>query len=58
MIFKVIIVILLIWLCLLVRRTNDNLFFIYELLKDMKQTEESIFNHVKYIEDILYEHEY
>ena len=53
MIFKVIIVILLIWLCLLVRRTNDSLFFIYELLKDMKRTEESIFNHVKYIEDDL-----
>lgn len=58
MIFKLIIVLLLILLCLLVRRTNDSLFFIHERLKDIQRTEEGIFNHVKYIEDILYKHEY
>ena len=51
MIFKVIIIVLLILLCALVRMTNHNLVCLYDLLKDMKRTEEGIFNHVKYIEE-------
>lgn len=53
MIFKVIIVILLILLCALVRMTNHNLVCMYDLLADIKKTEDGMFNHVKCIEKEL-----
>lgn len=53
MIFYIIIVVLLILLCALVRMTNHNLVCLYDLFKEMKRTEEGIFNHVKYIKKEL-----
>jgi hypothetical protein len=53
MIFKVIIVVLLIWLCLLLRTTNQNLVYVYGELVEIRKTGDAIFNRVKHIEEEL-----
>lgn len=51
--FCVIAILLLIWLCLLVRTTNQNLVYLYGELVEIRKTTDAIFNRVKYIEDKL-----
>ncbi len=51
--FCVIVILLLIWLCLLVRTTNQNLVYMYDELVEIRKTEDAIFNHVKSIEKEL-----
>ena len=48
--FCVIAILLLIWLCLLVRTTNQNLVYVYGELVEIRKTEDAIFNRVKRIE--------
>ena len=48
--FCVIVILLLIWLCLLARTTNQNLVYVYDELVEIRKTEDAIFNRVKRIE--------
>lgn len=52
-VFCVAVILLLIWLCLLVRTTNQNLVYVYGELLEIRKTEDAIFNHVKRIEEKL-----